>query len=662
MRSYYSNSIIDFIAESDSSILGKLNSAYTLDNLNIKQTRAWSEQIRILKSSLSSLSNEIIHFEFSIPRMGKRSDCIIVLGDHIVLIEFKVGSEQYDSSGKLQTIDYALDLQNFHESSHRKLIVPVLVSTHAPDTDNKLICQDGIYNILLCNSKTLQNVIEKIKGLNKTDELITEWASGKYKPTPTIIQAAQALYSGHSVEDITRFEAGETNLKRTSNFLKQIINESRNSNTKSISFVTGVPGAGKTLIGLNVINSLKNVDKDENAVFLSGNGPLVIVLREALARDRKSRADMKDEVLSITDARREVIPTIQNVHHFRNDYLKSSIEPDENVAVFDEAQRAWNKHQTIKFVKERHGLKSFTKSEPHCLIDYMDRHKDWCSIVCLIGGGQEINTGEAGINEWIETIKDHYPAWHVHYSSQISDSRNYIMDKKLAEWIQQNGESSDDLHLNVSVRSFRAEVLSDFVESLLNLEKSRAIKLYEKIKEQYPIALTRNKEAYKIWLNKRKRGTERTGVLVSLNAKRLRAVGLDSENALRSQSDSTKIAHWFLNPESDIRSSMSLEIPCTEFAIQGLELDWTCVAWGGDLSLQNGTWQYQKFKGSKWQNINKVQTQTYLLNTYRVLLTRARQGMVIFIPEGNDNDITRTTNRYEETFNYIKSIGIEEIE
>lgn len=661
-RSYYSETISNFLQEQSSSILGKLNAAHALQNLNIKQTRAWESQIQILKNSLKEIGFGRIIFEYSIPRMGKRADNIIVLGDHVIVIEFKTAADSYDSGSITQAIDYSLDLLNFHETSHLKKIAPILVVTHAPDEPIVLACDNKLYSPILCNQDNLAKAIHLLKNQNVSTDHLSDWENGKYKPTPTIIEAAQALYNGHSVEDITRYEAGATSLYSTTQTISAIIEDSKKNGTKSIAFVTGVPGAGKTLVGLNIVNERKKVDEGENSVFLSGNGPLVTVLREALARDRKRIADAREERLLMSEACREVKPTIQNVHHFRNDYLKTEEAPDERVAVFDEAQRAWNAHQTTRFVRERNpDFQDFDMSEPHCLIDYMNRIEGWCTIVCLVGGGQEINTGEAGLNEWINTVKNYFPEWKTYYSELIVNSNNYLTETNLLEWTDASGIPKESLHLSVSVRSFRSELLSAFVESMLNLEKVKAQKLYQDIKPNYPIFLTRNRDVYKQWLKKNKRGSERTGVLVSLNAKRLRAEGIDSENALRSQSDSSKIANWFLNDEYDVRSSMSLEIPATEFAVQGLELDWTCVAWGSDLRIHDNEWVCQKFKGTKWNNINSDQTKDYLLNTYRVLLTRARQGMIIYLPQGNKEDKTRLPIRYDETYNYLKSIGINEI-
>lgn len=657
-RSYYSNTITNFIAEDSSSILGKLSASHSNQNLSVKQSRAWERQIDILKSSLDELTSEKILFEYAIPRMGKRADNIIIFGSHIAVIEFKVGSVSYDSTSINQVVDYSLDLLNFHEGSHEKFLVPILVSTEGPLVDYKFESDGNLFKPILCNARSLKAVVSHLRDISSSDTT-TNWEKGNYKPTPTIIEAAQALYRGHGVEEIARYEAGQTSLFNTSKALNQIIDAAKSEGRKSIAFVTGVPGAGKTLVGLNITNERKNLENNENAVFLSGNGPLVTVLREALARDRKKTADDNDESLTISEARREVKPSIQNVHHFRNDYLENEDPPNERIAVFDEAQRAWNVHQTSKFIREKRNNPDFSMSEPECLIDYMNRHVGWCSIVCLVGGGQEINTGEAGINEWIRSLKKSFPGWDVYYSDLISESDNYLTDSKLIKWIRNNGKSNKHLHLGVSVRSFRSERLSELIESILILDHDRSRALFDTVQGNYPIVVSRSLDSCKKWLNSKKRGSERTGTLVSLNAKRLRAKGIDSENALRSQSDDSKIAHWFLNSESDVRSSMSLEIPATEFAIQGLELDWTCVAWGGDLSLQQGVWNFQKFIGNRWTNINVVETQEYLLNTYRVLLTRARQGMIIYVPEGDDNDNSRLTSRYDETFYFLSStIGI----
>lgn len=662
-RSYYSNTIKDFKGESNSKILGKLNTEYNLESLNIKQKNSWIKQIEILKKGLIDFEKGHIFFEFSIPRMGKRADNIIILNDHVIVVEFKVGSNSFDAQSIDQVIDYSLDLKHFHEGSHSIKIVPILLATNADFYDDSLCINGEIYNPIKSNEEGFSHILNRIYLNSSIDNSIVPvtWETSKYKPTPTIIEAAQALYQGHNVKDITRYEAGENNLFTTSQCLNKIIDETKFTQSKSICFVTGVPGAGKTLVGLNIVNERKNIAEDENAVFLSGNGPLVDVLREALARDRSLTAKKKGEKLKIDDARREVNSSIQNIHHFRDEYFRSKTSPNEKVVVFDEAQRAWNQDKTGKFIKEKHGKVNFQMSEPECLIDFMNRHEGWCSVICLIGGGQEINTGEAGIEEWLRAIKNRFNHWNIYYSRAIVQTRNYVNNSNLVNWLKPFGTEELDLHLGVSVRSFRSEKLAELVESILHFEIEKAKALYELIQNNYPIFITRNLSKAKSWLVKKQQGTERSGILVSSSAKRLRALGVDAEYGLRSNSGKNKIASWFLNYKGDVRSSTFLEIPATQFAVQGLELDWVCLAWGGDFYFDNEKWIHRNFIGTKWNNIGKIDKKEYLKNTYRVLLTRARQGMIIFIPEGNNKDKTRQDLFYDGTYRYLKSIGIKEI-
>lgn len=660
-RSYYSDSIKNFVSEPQDSILGKLNSSYNLENLKLKQNNAWAFQIKILKEGLNNFTTGRIYFEFSIPRMGKRADNILIIDGFIFILEFKVGSTNFDQHSINQVLDYCLDLQNFHEGSHDLPIVPILISTKGNNLSNDLESRDNIYGVLKCNQVNFVTEIKNVLSSQKTADIDVDlWETSTYKPTPTIIEAAQALYRNHNVEEITRNEAG-SNLLTTSNSLNQIINETKTNNSKSICFVTGTPGAGKTLVGLNIVNERKKLDKHENAVFLSGNGPLVTVLREALAKDRQLTDSMRKVKTKIDDARREFNAKIQNIHHFRDEYFNSEKAPNEKVVVFDESQRAWNLEKTTKFVSEKYKDFTFSKSEPDFLIDFMDRHDGWCCIICLVGGGQEINTGEAGIEEWILALRNNYPHWKPYFSNSIVDTYSYLHKAESINWAKQNGDRSKELHLAVSMRSFRSKKLSEFVEALLKLNDGTAKNLLQEISDTYPIRITRNLKTAKNWIKEQQRGTEKSGLVVSSSGRRLRAKGIDSENGVRSNSDKSKIISWFLAKNDDIRSSSFLEVPATQFAIQGLELDWICLAWGADLSHNGETWDYRYFRGSYWSNHNQQENKNFLLNAYRVLLTRVRQGMVLYIPHGEIEDKTRPPSYYDNTFNYLTSIGIKEI-
>lgn len=651
-RSYYQNTTDKFLAEDANSIFGQLakNHQHDLEDL---QKNAWLKQIDFLKSSLKDIEGKL-YFEFSIPRMGKRVDNILISKNFIFVIEFKVGDTHYTKEAQYQTIDYCLDLLNFHEGSHNKTIIPILVATKALNEKNDFESANKLDKCILCNADNFESTLKDILATQTATQNInvSEWENSSYKPTPTIIEAAQALYKGHNVQEISRSDSGAINLSRTAKAINEIIETAKTKKQKSICFLTGVPGAGKTLAGLNIANERLKTDESEHSVFLSGNGPLVDVLREALTRDSVETAKENGDKLKRTDAEREAKAFIQNIHHFRDDNLKTEKAPIEKVVVFDEAQRAWQKEQVSKFMKTKKGIDDFEMSEPEYLISVMNRHEDWCTIVCLIGGGQEINTGEAGVSEWIESLKQKYSDWNVYYSDKIlTEKSTYLNDEELLNWLQTNGNKETDLHLAVSVRSFRSEKIALFVQHVLENEPEKAKKVFDSIKVNFPIFLTRNLNTAKTWLKRQAKGTERTGVIASSGGRRLRADGIDVKNQIEPK-------NWFLNGKDDVRSSYYLEEIATEFDIQGLEIDFTCVAWDINLYHDNHEWNYQNFKGSKWQNINQNAAKNYLLNSYRVLLTRARQGMIIFIPDIDDTDATRPKKYYDKTFEYLKQCGL----
>jgi hypothetical protein len=653
-RAYYKNSITDFIAEDKNSILGQLSLNHSNRSLEDLQKNAWVKQIDILKDQLHGIAGHV-YFEFAIPRMGKRVDNIVVTKDSIFVIEFKVGDRGYEKHAQSQVIDYTLDLKNFHEGSHVTKLIPVLVATNADESQYSHKSVLKLDSVAKTNKKGLYDLIKQFVQESNQSINAYKWENSIYKPTPTIVEAAQALYKGHNVKEISRSDSGAINLSKTTECLNRIIDDSKQNNKKSICFVTGVPGAGKTLAGLNIANERMKTDENEHAVFLSGNGPLVEVLREALTRDLVLTTKEKGEKITKENAKRKTNAFIQNIHHFRDEYLKHHIEPTEKVVVFDEAQRAWNTHQVSSFMKRKKGIEDFDMSEPEFLIEVMDRHKDWCTVICLIGGGQEINTGEAGLEEWICAFVEKYTHWNVYYSNLITDSTNYIRTELQKDWLTQNAYPEAELHLSVSVRSFRSEKISAFIHNLLNLNIDSAKRLYKEVKSDFPILISRNLESAKQWVRNKAKGSERMGLIASSGARRLRPIGIDVKNEISAP-------NWFLNDKDDIRSSYFLEDIATEFDIQGLEIDWTCLAWGANFHIKDGKWKHQNFKGSKWMNINQDITKEYLKNTYRVLLTRARQGMIIFIPNGSELDHTRPKEFYDGTWEYMKQIGIEELD
>ncbi len=380
------------------------------------QRFAWLEQIRLLKRVLTDNSGGWIGLEVQIPRMGKRADAVLVVDEAVIVLEFKVAAEQHSPAAIRQVEDYALDLKNFHEGSHMVPIVPVLISTHAVTKPWSVeFAPDQVAKPIAVNATSLSDCIGSIRSQQPHAKVcLKTWQAGGYRPTPTIIQAAQTLYNTHSVDAISRSDAGATNLRDTSQAVFDVIHRARVSKHKAICFVTGVPGSGKTLAGLNIATVRSEADSSENAVFLSGNGPLVDVLREALTRDKVQQTGAKRAATY-----REVSSFIQNIHHFRGEYVNDSSAPADRVVVFDEAQRAWNEREVSKFMLRKRGIIDFGMSEPEFLLRTMDRHEDWCVVVCLIGGGQEINTGEAGISEWIQALETKLPNWKVYASPRI---------------------------------------------------------------------------------------------------------------------------------------------------------------------------------------------------------------------------------------------------
>ncbi len=709
VRCLYNNSICDFLGEPNMAVLGTLCYNYNGD-APTTQRDAWSEEITIMSDVFSRLTdkNGRIIFEYDIPRLGKRIDVVLLYKGIIFCIEFKAGETRKKEADVDQVLDYALDLSNFHKLSQDRLIVPILVPTNYNERANT-ICKSGyddnVLNPLVLGQNELLEVITRVTNEYPDEKPLDDqkWAISPYAPTPTIIEAARSLYENHSVEDITKHESDDVYTDRTISYILNVIKESKEQKKKTICFVTGVPGAGKTLVGLDVAikQTYQGHDepvKDEGAVYLSGNGPLVAVLTEALAQDNVKKCRERNEKKKLTDSRREVSKSIQMIHRYRDNMLQKiknpvengilEIDPDkairlaehgygevEHVAIFDEAQRSWTHKRLAEYLKRggTYGNKlkvtNFPVSEAAFLIWSLDQREDWATIVCLVGGGQEINTGEAGISEWLKALSDIFRHWEIHISPKLTDAE--YAEGKVNEILEHMPHViySDDLHLSVSLRSFRAEKLSAFVHALLSFD-AKAASIYSEIKDKYPIVLTRDMAKARKWIRTKAGGNEKTGVLVTKESARFKPLAIHilpsgDENAV----------HWFLDDKDDTKSSNYLEDAATEIQVQGLELDYTCLLWDADMRCENGVWKFYRFDGhKKWseqkgQSENNQELRKYMLNAYRVLLTRARKGMVICVPTGNPNktptgfweDGTRRPEYYDGTYQYLKSLGIEEI-
>lgn len=674
-RAYYQKPISEFLIERHEVIFGELARNHPFFSLELPQQDAWTEQISNLKEQLKGIRSGEIFFEFSIPRMGKRADVVLLINGIVFVLEYKVGAKKFERYAIDQAVDYTLDLKNFHAGSHHRYVIPILISTRATEVENRIIwCRDDVCAALLSNGQNLGSLITMAisavtaernslgnqassKSLRDTSQEpfdSDEWAESDYKPTPTIIEAAQALYQGHAVEEISRSDAGARNLTLTTKAINKIIEHSRTNGRKSICFVTGVPGAGKTLAGLNISTQKFDQATEEHAVFLSGNGPLVAVLKEALARDEVQRSRLEGREVSKKEALRAVSEFIQNIHHFRDNGLISSAPPPEHVVVFDEAQRAWTQIEAERFMIRKRKAKSFDMSEPAYLISVMNRRSDWCTVICLIGGGQEINRGEAGLVEWFKALQTHFRDWDVYHSGQLSN-KSYNWGEDLEAHLNGlNVIKNDALHLNVSIRSFReAEKLSEFVSAVVDGNCAQAKSISQQL-QKYPLMLTRDLNQARSWLRQRAFGSERLGLIASSGAIRLKPEGV----TVRAKIDPVT---WFLNGKEDIRSSYYLEDVATEFDIQGLELDYAGICWDADMRWERDAWRLYNFKGTKWQTIKDKFRRVYLPNAYRVLLTRARQGIVVFVPKGSEDDPTRPPKFYDGTYEFLKNCGFHEL-
>lgn len=707
-RCLYHSDFLSFLSQSTDSVFGMLCDSYHGDALTTTR-EAWKREIEIMKNVLSALPDKAgqIVFEYDIPRLGKRIDVVLLYRGIVFCLEFKVGESKILEADLDQVLDYALDLKNFHKFSQDKVIAPILVATKFLEHTTSVqmsVYDDKVVNPLATGETGLFDVIAQVLDRFPNETAINQdWIISPYAPTPTIVEAAKTLYENHSVENITRHEADKGSTDQTISYILDVIQKSKLNREKSICFVTGVPGAGKTLVGLDVAvkQTYQGKDtpvEDEGAVYLSGNGPLVAVLTEALAKDNYKKCHDRKENKKLSDSRREVGKFIQMIHRYRDNMLAKIKNPVENgeleidpekavklakagygevehVAIFDEAQRSWTHKRLADYLKRggTYGNKlkvpNFPLSEAAFLIWSLDQREDWATIVCLVGGGQEINTGEAGISEWIYALNEKFPHWKVYISPKLTEPEYAEGKVNTLLAANKNVIYSDSLHLGVSLRSYRAEKLSAFVHALLAVDP-KAKELYREIQDKYPIVLTRDMDKAREWLHSKVRGTERTGILVTKESARYKPLAVHvlpsgDENAV----------HWFLEDKSDVRSSNYLEDAATEIQVQGLELDYTCLLWDADMRYDNGKWRFYRFNGqTKWveqtpNTESKQELMQYMLNAYRVLLTRARSGMVICVPTGNPNknpsgfweDSTRLPAFYDGTYAYLKQIGIEEI-
>lgn len=621
MSAWVATKVSDFLKSPNSKFVDSL--AGKAASLGLAVTphsyRSWEESVQFVRDLLDQLGKdrEISEFglllEYEIPRRAVRPDAVLLAGQCIYVLEFKVGAEAFDRSSLMQVSDYALDLRDFHKESQGKRIFPVLISTSVFG-ESKRISVDGSKQEVLCVSNPYELAKEISETLVETPDQINvnDWDQSAYQPTPDILSAARAVYAGNEVKDISFAYAD--NLTLTVDSIREFIQKARTNSEHIVIFVTGVPGSGKTLAGLSAvhqISNVRNVATEPLGAYLSGNGPLVEVLQYALAKDLQKR-----EPISKKEAERRTKTFIQPVHLYVKEYSSPEKVPPDHVIVFDEAQRAWDADQMQK-------KQSIDASEAEIVLSAMERVSPWSVLIALVGEGQEINRGEAGLGEWIRALEDR-PAWQVVAAVDL---------RARFEPLQQRLTVEESMHLSVNVRSPRARAIADWANALVNGKLDEAARILEQFPE-YPLLLTRSLQDLRHYLRDRvmiseNKSDRRIGLVASSQARRLRPFGIEMSNDFQGGIDWPR---WFVDEPSDIRSSFLLEVAASEFKCQGLEIDWAGICWGDDFvwSSESGMWCARRLSGSAWKNEKSI---TFAQNRYRVLLTRARFGQVIWVPK-----------------------------
>lgn len=672
MPAYFRSSIEDFLTTSDATVVAALTTAYANDGYLSQYTSAtvaWTVTLPALRDELSLLLAHApyaqtwqVLLEFPLYRLRRRIDAVVICPDAVICLELKTAATRFEAADKRQAEEYAQDLRDFHAGSRNSKLYPLLWALDAeyePLPSEVCLSNPGVAKLSLVGRKGLSDLLFKLGGQSgfKSSHLSEaagrQWDCAAYAPVPSVVDAAINLYAGHGVREITL--AGAKNLGEAADAVFSIIEEARDTSTHTVVFLTGAPGAGKTLAGLGISHSAvaDRSRAEGEVVYLSGNTPLVVVLREALARDQHRRLTTTGTASTLRECRTSTRATIQHINDFLKQYVHGSTEPPSGrVIVFDEAQRAWDARQG----KEKFGRDA---SEPFLVLEAMSRHPGWSVTVCLIGVGQEINDGEEGVAGWADAVESLSElsgrSWAIYGPTRIYGSERTV-DALGAVVDHVRTSLNDALHLDVPMRSFRSPELGDWIATLLDGKIVEAKEFAKCL--NYPLFVTRSLIVAKKWLKRVTAGERRMGLLASSGARRLRADGIGE---VLSATDGSSIAHWYLNPPGDIRSSYALEVPANEYTSQGLELDFACLCWGGDLTLRNGAWLTRSLAGNRWNEISDPKRANFVRNSYRVLLSRAREGLVIWVPEGNVEDPTRNPYEFDQVAAQLLLAGAQEI-
>lgn len=663
LASFYRSTVSEFLAISDSEIIARLSTEYAKRGYTSQytdQTLTWERDVHSFKQALAkcvlddhTAGNWGILLEFSIPRKEVRIDAVLLLHSQVVILEAKSGAALLQARKQLE--EYALLLHYFHQASANRKIVPIIVSPAADDPDLVPLRQEEMFpqlatywiDRIVCTPwENLPTVLALISERRKTRQLEVEfWDESPYYPVPSIIEAAVALKSGLSIREIAQSEASEHEIGMVRQAVQAYVDQARAENKHVICFLTGVPGSGKTLVGLSLAHSHEN---QKNVIhFMSGNGPLVKVLQHLFTQESRRKGT------NAANARIEARTLIENVHVFARYHMEDNQrEPSNHAIIFDEAQRAWNRAQNKKKFNRDY-------SEPEMLLGIMERHSDWAAVIALVGGGQEINDGEAGLEEWGRALAERSKKWTICASPEVIDGGPSTAGHRLFDVASNNVEvqTNTALHLRTSNRSLRAENLATWVNYVLDGDAKNAAAL--KITTRFPIFLSRHLKQTRRKLREQAIGPTRFGLVGSSGASRLRAEGLEPSSAFHAD---YPWEHWYLANEEDLRSSFRCEVFATEFEIQGLELDWIGLCWGGDcIWVDARGWQFRKLLSgptNRWVAIKNPDRRNFRKNAYRVLLTRARQGMILFVPKGNPEDPTNSPDEFESTANFLLECGV----
>jgi hypothetical protein len=652
VRAWLSLSVTEFSAMSARDVAARLAHAQASRHatLELTQRHAWEAAAMLLHDALRDADPSWrVLFEYDLLRLEKRADVVILTDRAILVLEFKHGAGRYAGQDLRQAEDYALDLHDFHAGSRAHPVVPVLVATDAaPARFAAPLFWHGVAPVLCSNGAQLGAVIGAVQaGIAAPRARLdaARWEAAAYRPVPTVLEAATLLYRRNSVAEIAAARADAPNLTRTAEAITRAIVQAEAERAHVVVFVTGIPGAGKTLCGLNVVFGAL---RSHGAAFLSGNVPLVTVLREALARDAAP-----DRGRALVAARRRAQTALQNVHRFLEHHvIHADHVPQERVIVFDEAQRAWDAAQATRDTQRR--VSRLTMSEPAHALEIMGRHDEWSVIIALIGGGQEINTGEAGLAEWGRVIEAD-PRWRAVAAPRVIAAEDPA--QRLANGRRPWLTFDPDLDLTVPMRSVRDAAGSPWVDAVLRGDAPEAAAIVAEA-GGVPFFLTRDIAAMRDGLRCFGRGLRRTGLVAAAGARRLRAEGLGVQVP--------EVANWFLNRWPDIRSSEALETFATEYDCQGLELDLVGLAWGGDMVRAVEGWRPRRFAGHQWLQVRGAEERRFIINTYRVLLTRARYETIIWVPRGSAaddpfHDATRDAVEMDAVVDFLRACGARDL-